>query len=57
MAASSEEEEKRNKKRRSETAELVSTKVQALAWVAIGSFVFLQTDLPHVLLQDPKVNR
>lgn len=51
------EEEKRNKKRRSEAAEVVSTKIQALAWVLVGGFVMYHTDMAHVILQDPDVNR
>ena len=54
-----EEESKRAaaKKRRSDAAEMISTKIQALAWVATGIFVAYQTDLPAVILSDPDVNR
>lgn len=45
------------KKRRSEAAETVATKIQALAWVVAGSFVAYQTDLPFVLLSDARVDR
>ena len=46
-----------NKKRRSEAAENIATKIQALAWVATGVFVAYQTDLPFVMLSHPDVNR
>lgn len=54
-----EEENRRaaNKKRRSEAAEQIATKIQALAWVLVGAFVTYETDLPFVLLSDPDVNR
>ncbi|KAJ8606276.1 hypothetical protein CTAYLR_010319, partial [Chrysophaeum taylorii] len=53
----SEEEAKRNKRKRSEAAEHIATKIQALAWVAAGGFVMYQTDLPNVMMRDPNVNR
>lgn len=52
-----EEEEKRNKKKRSETAEHIATKIQALAWVTVGGLVVYQTELPWKLVYEPKVHR
>lgn len=50
--ATSEEEEKGNKRRRAEFAEQISTKVQAFAWVVVGSCVVYQTDLFRVLRRE-----
>lgn len=36
---------------------MVSTKIQALAWVLVGGFVAYQTDAPFVMLSDPAVDR
>ena len=39
------------KKLRAEAAERISTKIQALFWVAVGGAVTYQTDLPKVLVR------
>mmetsp|Transcript_19862 Transcript_19862/g.79178 ORF Transcript_19862/g.79178 Transcript_19862/m.79178 type:complete len:161 (-) Transcript_19862:135-617(-) len=49
--------EKRAKSRRAEAAETVATKLQALAWVALGALVAYQTDMRDVVLHDARVNR
>mmetsp|Transcript_18095 Transcript_18095/g.53811 ORF Transcript_18095/g.53811 Transcript_18095/m.53811 type:complete len:155 (+) Transcript_18095:242-706(+) len=45
------------RQRRSDLAERVATKIQALAWVLLGGAVAYHTDLAFVLLSSPDVNR
>ncbi|KAJ1461196.1 hypothetical protein M885DRAFT_508047 [Pelagophyceae sp. CCMP2097] len=49
--------EKVRRSQRSEAAERVAVKIQALAWVILGAFVLVKVDVAFVLLQDANVDR